>query len=153
MSLKNRELRLAYCKKYREEHKAELATKAKKRREEHPEIFKERHRRYGGENKEKINANQRKRYKETKFGLKKYGMTKKEYDEMNLKQKGKCALCGKDNIKKRKIVALGVDHNHKTGKIRGLLCNNCNVMLGMITDDTNLLLKIQEYLLKNKSKE
>lgn len=55
-----------------------------------------------------------------------YLMTEQEYDLMVRKQQGLCGICGKP-VKK-----LRVDHNHKTGKVRGLLCDRCNVRLESI---------------------
>jgi len=140
---KRREARLVFGKKYREENKEELSAKAKKRREEHPEIFKERHHRYQIENKEKIRI-----YLKKQGPGRRYGLKKEEYDKMNTKQEGKCAICGKDNIKKWNIVALCVDHNHKTGKIRGLLCANCNSLLGFMDDNLEIFPKMRDYLSK-----
>ena len=57
-----------------------------------------------------------------------YGITKIQYDALMTQQGGVCAICGKTNPSERK---LSVDHNHTTGKVRGLLCNQCNVMLGL----------------------
>lgn len=131
-------------KKYYEEHKEKIADQAKKRRAAHPEIFSEKRHKYREKNLDKIRSQIRKNQ------IEKYGMKKEDYDRMNLQQKGKCALCGKNNTKKGKIIALGIDHNHKTGKIRKLLCNRCNILLGMIHEDVNLLPIIQKYLSKNK---
>jgi len=63
-----------------------------------------------------------------KRGIK--GMTVEKYDAMLKSQKGKCALCGNPPKK----IRLSVDHNHKTGNIRGLLCYRCNrYVLGRLT--------------------
>ena len=67
-------------------------------------------------------------------------MTEQEYDLMVRKQQGLCGICGKP-VKK-----LRVDHNHKTGKIRGLLCSACNIGLGMLQDSESLLMTAAEYL-------
>jgi hypothetical protein len=56
-------------------------------------------------------------------------------------QSGKCKLCFID-IKTKSYV----DHNHKTGKIRGLLCNGCNAGIGMLKEDINVLNRAIEYL-------
>lgn len=72
-----------------------------------------------------------------------YGITRKEYWELVAKQKGVCAICGKSDGKK-----LHVDHCHKTKKIRGLLCGSCNRALGLLKDDTRLLLQAIKYLKK-----
>lgn len=58
----------------------------------------------------------------------KYGITVADYDAMLAKQNGVCAIC-KFPPKRRR---LAVDHNHKTGKVRGLLCWRCNYALGVL---------------------
>lgn len=70
----------------------------------------------------------------------KYGITLEEYEAMKKAQKGKCLIC----YRKKK---LAVDHNHKDGKIRGLLCVNCNMGLGLFEDNQILLLRAIDYLL------
>lgn len=65
----------------------------------------------------------------------KYGITIEEYKSMLQEQEGKCKLCNKEEHVRgtsldRKPKRLAVDHCHTTGKVRGLLCHNCNVMLG-----------------------
>ncbi len=50
-------------------------------------------------------------------------------------QCGLCAICGKDLIENRCCI----DHDHKTGEVRGLLCNNCNALLGFSTEDKIIL--------------
>jgi len=65
-----------------------------------------------------------------------------EYDKMFLKQKGRCKICG-ERVKKYR---LSLDHCHKTGKIRGLLCNNCNLALGNFKDNVRFLKKAIKYL-------
>lgn len=72
---------------------------------------------------------------------KRFGITIEDYDKILKKQKGRCAICGK---KKRQ--RLGVDHNHKTGKVRGLLCYNCNAGLGMFKEDKSFLKKAIKYV-------
>ena len=56
-----------------------------------------------------------------------YGITLEDYDAMLVAQGGGCALCQRFPNEGRR---LAVDHDHETGRIRGLLCNPCNVMLG-----------------------
>lgn len=71
-----------------------------------------------------------------------YGITEEDYENLFEKQNGQCAICGK-NIK------LVVDHNHETGKIRALLCGNCNRGIGIFQDNPNLLYKAASYLKKH----
>jgi hypothetical protein len=69
----------------------------------------------------------------------KFGISISDYEERCVAQDGKCLLCGKE----RKLV---IDHCHKTGKIRGLLCRACNGFLGMLGDDGQAIIKLQTYL-------
>lgn len=75
----------------------------------------------------------------------KYGLTLAQYYEMYENQDGKCALCG-TKPKKKKLM---VDHNHKTGEVRGLLCPKCNSGMGFFNDDPKLMQMASIYLQKH----
>jgi hypothetical protein len=64
-----------------------------------------------------------------------FGITQDEYECLLKSQEGVCAICklGPNGIR------LAVDHNHKTGQVRGLLCITCNTGIGMFKDDPDLL--------------
>ena len=70
-----------------------------------------------------------------KYQLKRYNITLDDYNNMFIKQEGKCAICKKhqDQISK----TLCVDHNHKTNKVRKLLCHTCNVTLSYFENFDN----------------
>lgn len=55
-----------------------------------------------------------------------YGVTLEQYDKMFEQQDGKCAICNQSELGYR----LCIDHDHKTGRVRGLLCHGCNLSLG-----------------------
>lgn len=76
-----------------------------------------------------------------------YGLTLADYDEMLTEQKGGCAICGggADNLNKRNK-HFTVDHNHKTGQIRGLLCSGCNVGIAEFNESAELLNAAADYL-------
>ena len=82
-----------------------------------------------------------------------YGINSEQYNELFIKQKSMCAICGmvEYSIDKRtgSIKSLCVDHCHKTGKIRGLLCASCNVGLGYFRDNPEITKKATKYLLIN----
>lgn len=78
-----------------------------------------------------------------------FGMTLNQYNELFNKQCGCCAICGAHPIGKRRM--LHVDHDHNTGKTRGLLCHTCNILLGGAKDNVDILYKAIDYLTKNKS--
>ncbi len=65
--------------------------------------------------------------------LKKYGLTIELYDQMLAQQNHSCNICLKHESEFK--TRLSVDHCHKTGRVRGLLCNVCNTMLGQWKDD------------------
>lgn len=85
-----------------------------------------------------------------------YGLTQEQYDEMLTRQNGVCAICKQEetwSYKNGKIASLSVDHDHNTGKVRGLLCRDCNQSLGKFKDDHNLLRAAYEYLSIHKMEE
>lgn len=77
---------------------------------------------------------------------KRYGMTIEQYDSLLKEQNNRCAICNRHQSELQKPLA--VDHNHKSGKVRGLLCTSCNLMLGYVCDSVNVLDKAKEYLCK-----
>lgn len=85
------------------------------------------------------------------FKVKTYGVTPFEYGEMLWNQNFKCKLCDTELGKDTKAPHL--DHNHKTGKIRGILCHHCNTGLGLFKDSITMLEKAIEYLRKTNGME
>lgn len=83
-----------------------------------------------------------------------YGITVEEYEAMAKAQNNVCAICKNRekavNPQSNKRQRLSVDHNHDTGKIRGLLCTRCNKALGLFYDDATLLSSAVEYLIQHK---
>ncbi len=79
-----------------------------------------------------------------------YGLTIEEYDSMFKSQNGVCAICGKPESMtvNGKVRRISIDHCHKTGKVRGLLCVECNSAIGKFDDDPNLIQKAIDYLKK-----
>jgi hypothetical protein len=72
-----------------------------------------------------------------------YGITVADLDALTAKQEGLCALCGEPpKFGKR----LHIDHSHETGRVRGLLCLQCNAGLGQLRDDPALLRRAIAYL-------
>lgn len=98
---------------------------------------------------------QKKNYRKYQYWLK-HGITHLQYDLMAKAQNKLCIICGQpevlENSVSGKILSLAVDHCHKTGKIRGLLCTNCNLMLGKAKDSPEILRKAAEYLEKTNNK-
>ncbi len=75
-----------------------------------------------------------------------YGITLINYEKLLLFQNNSCAICG---VNKSTLTRpLGVDHNHETGCVRGLLCSKCNLLLSNAKEDISVLNKAIEYLIK-----
>ena len=113
----------------------------------HPEKQKEESRYRRGKNPE------RERKAVTKS---RYGLTQEEIQRFSLAQRGVCDICGNpETMKYQGIVKLlSIDHNHITNKVRGILCQSCNSMLGYAkvdTTETNILLKAISYLERTKN--
>jgi hypothetical protein len=90
------------------------------------------------ENTERHLARMRERTKERR-----YGITQEQFDQMLVDQNNKCKICG-GNFKSSKDIH--IDHCHNTNKIRGLLCNNCNMALGQFMDNTDIMDNAIKYL-------
>lgn len=78
----------------------------------------------------------------------KYGITLEDYESLLSLQDNRCAICGSEGTKTRKgtTFALAVDHCHKAGRVRGLLCQDCNSGIGSLKDDITLLQAAISYL-------
>lgn len=72
------------------------------------------------------------------------GVTQEQYLAMYKEQKGRCGIC-ESRLYSKRYKAFAVDHDHKTGKIRGLLCTNCNTGLGLFKDDPIALQRAIEW--------
>jgi len=72
-----------------------------------------------------------------------YGITPDQYEAMMLAQNGVCATCGDVCVSGKR---LAVDHCHRSGKVRGLLCRRCNSILGLADDDLDLLGRLADYV-------
>lgn len=112
----------------------------------------ERNKRYRLLHKDRLNANQRawrKRHPDQvrRLNLKhSFGITIDEYERLLVSQNGLCAICRKRCVTGKR---LSVDHDHSTGKIRGLLCMKCNSMIGHADDSLIVLQSAIAYLAAN----
>lgn len=82
-----------------------------------------------------------------KHKVKSFGLTVEEYESLIQKQGNKCAICNKHQSQLKKL--LSIDHNHKTGKVRGLLCGNCNRGIGFLEDSPAIMRKAVDYVIQN----
>lgn len=123
------------------------------------ECRRDQHREYARANKDRrsvinkvwreANAERLKEYDRNR-SLQKYGLTNADYSSMLEEQNHVCAVCKRPNDqldpRTQKHRALAVDHDHKTGRVRGLLCCRCNPAIGFAEDDPTRLLMLYEYL-------
>ena len=85
------------------------------------------------------------------YTLRQHGLTTADYDRMLEAQSDRCAIC-------RSKTPLGrgrwhIDHDHVTGQVRGLLCNNCNMGIGYFGDDPEVLTAAAHYVAKHRPLE
>lgn len=84
----------------------------------------------------------------------KYGITVDQYDTILQKQDYCCAICRQPETQRDtrygQVLRLAVDHDHKTGRIRGLLCSACNTAIGKFNDDPDLIQSAIAYLKQQK---
>jgi hypothetical protein len=93
-------------------------------------------------------------YQDNKIKVRNYKLKRKfkisisEYNDMFDEQNGLCAICKKSEIKKHNgtIQSLAVDHNHSTGKVRALLCSNCNTALGSLKENKDIIFNMIDYI-------
>ena len=117
-------------------------------RKDNPDKVKKINKRYCQNNREKVNGYARQWRKDNPEKIKshqlkcRYGLSYEEWLQMWENQDSKCAICGDLFIKPSDAY---VDHNHKTGEIRGLLCKRCNLSIGLFDDDSELMKKAMEY--------
>ena len=77
-----------------------------------------------------------------------YGISRERYEQLLVQQNGVCAICRAGETAKMygKVTKLAVDHCHSSGEIRGLLCANCNIILGRAQDSIETLRAAIKYL-------
>lgn len=130
-NLLHKEEKFKYNKKYYQQHKKEM----KAYTERHKERIKKVRKIYCSKNPDIVKNTVLKTV---------YGITLKQYKDLKSKQNDKCLIC--NEIKK-----LHIDHDHLTGKIRGLLCGNCNRGIGLFKDNVKFLENAIYYLKENQS--
>lgn len=106
---------------------------------------------YYKKNKSEINDKNRLRYAKNKEAAAayhrqtKYNVTTEQFNAMLSEQQNKCCICHK-SFQDLSQKARHIDHNHKTGQVRGILCTNCNTLLGHAKDSINILNSAINYL-------
>lgn len=132
---KNKDKVKKWSKTYCEKHKEDISRKNRQRRLDNIEIYKEREK----------NASKKSAAVRKKAQLKRdYNLTIEEHNNMLIQQDYTCAICGTHQNDLRQNLC--IDHNHTTGKIRGLLCHQCNLVLGNALDNIGVLENAIQYL-------
>ena len=155
-----------YHKEYYQRNKEKMKADAKANYHANRDRELVRRREYYDKNKEKLNSyskeyqeinkdrisTQRKLYTATHRRelkhirlIRSYGISIEEYDRMFQRQKGKCAICKAEQGNK----ILCIDHDHSTGKVRQLLCSECNLVLGKVKDSIPTLKQMITYIRKH----
>lgn len=155
---KHREKRRASARKFYREHPGAAREYTRKRRmnaeklahdrarhREWNQLNREYIRKYRRVNRDRINAQRRARRADRSIELreKQYKLPPGSIEQMLVQQKGQCLICHRALV----ISTVCVDHNHKTGKVRGLLCRQCNGMLGHARDEHGVFHRAIEYLI------
>ena len=110
---------------------------------------------YRKNHKDELDGKSRRYYQNNKLSLylnrvyKTYGLVEEDLQNLLDKQRGCCDICYTSLINPDSISTYNIDHCHATGKVRGLLCSRCNIVLGKVGDDDDILLSMIDYLRSN----
>ena len=156
MSYKDKNKQKEYQKEYEKTHKAEHKERNQKFKERHPEYYniynkthKERNQKFKERHPEyfkiynKTHPRNRKEY-HLQYT---YGLSIAEFNNILLAQNMKCAIC-KEPLDLQNPHNVVIDHNHLTGKIRGILCKKCNFAIGLLRDNPEYAYSAFIYLKK-----
>ena len=134
-------------KKYRKTNKGKANGDKWNESESHKKAMKKYNKSEAGKkSQQKYQTSEKKRITSRKNHLKrKYNLSHEDWLKMWENQDGKCLICGKLFIEPSDAC---VDHNHKTGKVRSLLCKKCNLGIGYLNDDPKLTIKATKYLME-----
>lgn len=92
------------------------------------------------------------RFVKSLWNMGRYGITRDDYREAWYRQDGKCAICRQPERTARNHL-LSVDHDHVTGRFRGLLCSHCNRAIGMLLDDPEVIDAAARYVRETRQTE
>ena len=140
---------------YEKNHQKYLQQRAKKP----PEYWKERTRRSTEWHRSPAGKDWLSRWLQTDTGrlyrrrqwLKQYGLTIEQHDMILRSQGGKCYICQRLPGSLPAGRALAIDHDHRTGRVRGILCQSCNAFLSLVDGEPQRLIRVARYLQRAKS--
>lgn len=130
---------LTKAQRYYRKHRDKILAKHKELRQENPEKFRDWSKNWRDNNPDADRA---------RHLMREYGITVEQYNAMEVQQGGVCAICKQPETQERNGVEyrLAVDHCHKTGKVRGLLCFKCNSAMGSFEKRDVPLANVEKYL-------
>lgn len=140
MPTRDRTKRLAQKKRYRETHQDEIKAYQLQRRTLNPELVRTELRRHRELHPESVTIGN------LRTACKRRGITEDAYYEILIEQDGLCAICREEPGARR----LHIDHDHDTGRVRGLLCFNCNSGIGKFHDEPDKIEAAAEYVRKHR---
>lgn len=159
----NSEHAKARARAYYQKRRSEMLVKASKYRAQHIEEVLAKHKVWYAKNRDKVSVHRKAKYEAdphltTKESLKRnYGLTVEDYDRMLAEQGSGCAICRTTTPAGRsrhgRPPRFHVDHDHVTSEIRGLLCHGCNVGIGSMKDNPDVLMAAADYLVRTKARK
>lgn len=143
MTKEQKERNRLYAQQYRKDHPEKIKRDNKQYRETHLEKMKKYDKQYREKYREKYWDKNKNRHLKRQHNI-----TIEDYNKLFDQQKGRCGICRKHQSTLSR--ALCVDHDHKTNRIRGLLCDKCNRAIGIFHDNIGELMASVKYLKKYK---
>jgi hypothetical protein len=148
---KHKKEKIEYDKRYRKINKEKIKIRNQRYVKEHRKEINARRRKYNERHREEVNVKAREYHMKNKVKenfqdkRRKYGLTFEQIDALLIQQDHKCAICGKE----LKETNRHIDHDHLNKRVRGILCNKCNLGLGLFNDNIELTKKASEYLIRH----
>lgn len=133
-----------YSRRYHKTHKEERKAAARIARENNREMYRLLDRKWREKHRGSVEYKSRKNKNSLQYLCKKYGITQDDYNRMFVEQGGCCKVCGVHQVSLRN--RLSIDHDHITGKVRGLLCIKCNSAIGYVKENISILESMIKYL-------
>lgn len=141
----NRQEKIDYSAKWKKENREEVNRQVREDKKNNPEKYKEWDKAYRERNGDRLIE---------LAAATRYKISIEEYHAMIEKQQNKCSICKQEETRKSsksdEKTRLCIDHDHKTGAVRDLLCHDCNTAIGKMKDLPELLLAAADYLLRHK---
>lgn len=143
----NQEKRIATSTKWKQENRERANAWERADRAKNPEKYRAREKEYKSRNWAKLSVNE---------SLRKLGLKNEDFLKLKEEHNGLCKICNNPETslsRNGNVRRLAIDHCHSSGKIRGLLCHDCNTMLGKAKDNITILQSAIEYLQSHQHKE